>query len=99
METMALGMFAVILLILSGCCLYCKKPFFGLVSGTAAMALICWTGHSWKLMLMDSGKDTALLGFNRYPAALVILCILSVLAVGSMAVSVILMARKGKRIK
>ena len=99
METMALGMFAVSVLILSGICMYYKKPFIGFVSSIAAMALTCLTGYSWKLMLIDSGKDTTLLGFSRYPAALIILCILLLLAAVSMTFSVILILRKRRNIK
>ena len=99
METMALGMFAVSVLILSGVCVYYKKPLIGFVSSIAAMALTCLTGYSWKLMLIDSGKDTTLLGFSRYPAALIILCILLLLAAVSMTFSVILILRKRRNIK
>ncbi|MBQ2776601.1 MAG: hypothetical protein IJF50_03790 [Peptococcaceae bacterium] len=99
METMALGMFAVSVLILSFVCMYYKKPFIGFVSSIAAMALTCLTGYSWKLMLIDSGKDTTLLGFSRYPAALIILCILLLLAAVSMTFSVILILRKRRNIK
>ena len=96
METMALGMFAVSVLILSGICMYYKKPFIGFVSSIAAMALTCLTGYSWKLMLIGSGKDTTLLGFSRYPAVLILLCVLLLLVAVSMTVSVILITRKRK---
>ncbi len=99
METMALGMFAVSVLILSGVCVYYKKPVIGFVSSIAAMALTYLTGYSWSLMLIDSGKDTTLLGFSRYPAALIILCILLLLAAVSMTLSVILILRKRRNIK
>ena len=99
METMAFGMFAVVILILSGVCVYYKKPFIGFVSSIAAMALTCLTGYSWKLMLIDSGKDTTLLGFSRYPAVLILLCILLLLAAVSMTLSVILILRKRRNIK
>ena len=89
METMAIGMFAVMVLIVSGCCLYYKKPFWSFVSNIVAMALTCWTGYSWKLMLINSGKDTTLLGFNRYPAALIILVTLLLTAFILLIVSII----------
>lgn len=96
METMALGMFAVVVLIMSGCCLYYKKPFLGFASSIVTMALTCWTGYSWKLMLINSGKDTALLGFNRYPAAVIILAILLLTAFILLIVSIIWIARQNK---
>lgn len=96
METMALGMLAVVVLIMSGCCLYYKKPFLGFASSIVTMALTCWAGYSWKLMLISSGKDTTLLGFNRYPAALIILAILSFIAFILPIVAVIGIARQSK---
>lgn len=86
MNTIALGLLAAVVLILSGCCLYCKKPISGFVCSIAALALSIWSGYSWKRLLIDSGKDTALLGFHRYPAAVILLCILLLLAAVSMIV-------------
>ena len=97
METMAFGMLSVISLVISACCLYRKKPFPGLLSSIITMLLTIWTGHCWKATLMASGKDTALLGFARYPAAPVILCILAFLAAAGILVSILWMARKSKR--
>jgi len=89
MNSIAFGVLTAAMLIISGCCLYCKKPILGFLSSIAAMVLTCLTGYSWKLMLTDSGKDTALLGFSRYPAAPVILCILFLLAAAGMILSII----------
>ena len=96
METMAIGMFAVMGLIVSGCCLYYKKLFWGFLSGIVTVALTCWTGYSWKLMLVGSGKDATLLGFYRYPAALIILAILLIAAFVFMIVSIVWMVRRNK---
>jgi len=96
METMAFGMFAVVILILSGVCVYYKKPVIGFVSSIAAMALTYLTGYSWKLMLIDSGKDTTLLGFSRYPAALIILAALILTAFIMMIVNGILILKRSK---
>ena len=96
METMAFGMFAVVILILSGVCVYYKKPVIGFVSSIVAMALTCLTGYSWKLMLTDSGKDTTLLGFSRYPAALIILAALMLTAFIMMIVNGILILKRSK---
>jgi len=96
MEAMVIGMFSVVALVVSGCCLYYKKPFWSFINSMIAMALTGWTGYSWKLMLINSGKDTTLLGFNRYPAALIILAILFLIAFISIIVSIIWTARKNK---
>ncbi|MBO5649192.1 MAG: hypothetical protein J6S76_04700 [Clostridia bacterium] len=96
METIAIGMFAVIILIVSAYCLYYKKPFWSFSSNIMAMALTCWTGYSWKLMLIRSGKDTTLLGFNHYPTALIILAILLLTAFILLIVSITWIARQNK---
>ena len=96
METMALGFFALVFLIISICCMYYKKPIGGIVCSVATMALTYLTGHSWKEMLIGSGKNTTLLGFNRYPAALIILAMLFSAAFILMIVSIIGIVRQNK---
>jgi hypothetical protein len=46
-------------------------------------------------MLIDSGKDTAFLGFSRYPIVPIVLWVLTVAAVVVMIASI--MQAKGKR--
>ena len=94
METLAIGMFAVVVLIVSACFLYCKKPFWSFLSSIVTLALTCWTGYSWNSLLMSSGKDTTLLGFHRYPAALILLAILLLAAFVLMIVSIVGMVRQ-----
>ena len=97
METLALGIASLTVLIISGCCLYCKKPFWSFIGNIAAMALTCWTGYSWRSMLISSGKDPALLGFQRYPAAFILLAALLLSAFILTIISIIMMARQNKR--
>jgi len=97
MEAMALGFLALTFLIISICCLYYKKPILGIVCSGAVMILTYLTGHSWKELLMESGKDTALLGFVRYPAAPVILAVLFIAAFILMILSVVVIARRNKK--
>lgn len=94
METMALGTFTAGMLIVLFCFLYCKKAFLGCVSGMIALYLTGCTGYHWKLMLTESGKDTAFLGFERYPAVPVILGILAFSAAVGIIVSGIMIVRK-----
>lgn len=96
METMALGSFAFMTLVISVCCLHYKKSIWGLVSSVTAIILTYLTGRSWRLMLTSSGKDTTLLGFNRYPAALMILSVLLLGAFALMIVSVVGIIKKNK---
>ena len=96
METIALGLFTLTLLLISICCLYHKKPVWGMVCSVAAVVLAFLTGHSWKEMLTGSGKDSTLLGFHRYPAAPMILAILLLAACILMIVSIIGIVRQNK---
>ena len=96
METMALGIFAVMALVVSACLVYYQKPFWSFASGLFAIVLTCWTGYSWKLMLISSGKDAALLGLRRYPAATMILTVLLLTAFVLMLVSILGMVRQSK---
>lgn len=97
MATMLFGYLAFTALILCGCCLCCKRPFWGLLCSIGTMVLVYFTGYTWKFMLISSGKDATLLGFHRYPAALVTLVVLTVFAVASMIISVIWMVRRKKK--
>ena len=96
METMALGFAASIFLMISICCLYHKKLVWGIVCSAAAMAVTCLTGYSWKEMLIESGKDTTLLGFHRYPAAPMILITLLLIALILMVLSIMGMVKRKK---
>ena len=73
-----------------------KKKIYKVIAGLAFMAvcLTGCTGYQWKRMLAESGKNTALLGFERYPAVPVILGILALSAAGCILAGVIMMVRK-----
>ena len=94
METMAVGMLAGIVLILAACCVYAKRLLCGLIGSVMTAALTIQTGYCWKSMLLNSGKDTTLLGFARYPAALVLLALLLLAAVLIAAISIIGIVRR-----
>ena len=96
METLALGLFTLTLLLISICCLYHKKPLWGMVCSAVAVVFTFLTGLSWKEMLVASGKDTTLLGLQRYPAAPGILAILLLAACILMIMCIIGMARQNK---
>ena len=94
MGTMTFGMLALTLLTVSGWCVFNKKYLLGICGSIASVFLTVLSGYSWRKMLIDSGKDTALLGFYSYPAALIILVLLSVCAAVMLIVSAVMMARK-----
>ncbi len=97
METMAVGMLAGIALILAAYCVYAKRPLCGLVGSVMTAVLTIQTGYCWKSMLLNSGKDTTLLGFDRYPAALILLAVLLLAAALIAAVSVVGIVRRCSR--
>ena len=94
METMAVGMLAGIVLILAACCVYAKRLLCGLIGSGIAALLTVQTGYCWKSMLLNSGKDTTLLGFDRYPAALILLAVLMLAAALIAVVSVVGIVRR-----
>ena len=96
MGTVTVGMLAATFLVVSGFCLYCKKPLWSLLGNIAAMFLTCGTGFMWRRMLTDSGKDPAWLGFQRYPAALILLAVLFLTACILLSVSVLELVRRSK---
>ena len=97
MATILLGWMALMVLILCGCCLFGKKPLWALLCSIGTMVLTYFTAYTWKYLLIVSGKDTTLLGFHRYPTALVLLVVLTVFAIAGMIISIIWMARRKKQ--
>ena len=97
METMALGMLALVFLIVAVCCLIYQKPLLGFAGSIVTIILTCLTGCSWKELLMNGGKDAALLGFQRYPAAPILLAILLIAAFVVLMVSIAWVASKNRK--
>ena len=62
----------------------------------ATITITFLTGYYWKEMLVDSGKDATLLGFNRYPAVLIVFVILLLTAFIMMVVSIIWIVKRNK---
>lgn len=75
METILFGGLALLAGILAVSLLK-KRPVLSALSGVAAAILICLSAYNWRLALIDSGKDPAWLGFERYPFAPVICAVL-----------------------
>lgn len=94
MGTLVLAMLSLALLAVSAGCLYYKKSFLGSLGGIAAMALTYVTCCGWVKMLADSGKNTALLGFARYPAAVILLAALMLASLVITIVNIVRMVRR-----
>ena len=94
MDTMVFGLLTVSALAAAGVCLYHKRPLPGLLFSLGAVGILWLTGRSWFFMLLSSGKDTALLGFQRYPAAPVILLVLTAGAISGVILSIVKLIHK-----
>lgn len=81
MTAMALGLFSLLCLCGSFYGLYFKKVILSLCGSFCTLILTCLTACEWRTMLIDSGKDTAFLGFSRYPVVPIVLCVLTAAAV------------------
>ena len=95
MTTMALGFFSLLCLCGSFYGLYCKKVIPSLCGSFCTLILTYLTALEWRTMLIDSGKDTAFLGFSRYPVVPIVLWMLTAAAFGVMVAGII--QAKGKR--
>jgi len=90
MDAMLWGFISLTIIIIAFCCLFYKKYLCCLLCSISSFIPIGLTGYHWFLMLEGSGKNTSLLGFSRYPAALIILLILFLLSVSSTIISFVL---------
>lgn len=97
MEAMLLGALALVLLTVSCYCLYHKKSVFALICGITSITATYLTGYHWREMLKDSGKDTALLGFNRYPLVVIILAALMLVALVIFLVCVVKIVKEATK--
>lgn len=86
METMSLGVIALTVVSASACCSYYKKYIWAIVCALSGAILTVLTGACWEKMLSESGKNTAWLGFQQYPA---VLPVLSVLLIASFALVIV----------
>jgi len=86
-ETIIFGMLALMTAITAIRCLRSKPPIISLLLGVGTILFVCLSGYNWRLALIDSGKNTAWLGFSRYPFALIILVALSAVALISIVMS------------
>lgn len=80
MTTMALGLFSLLCLCGSFYGLSFKKVIPSLCGSFCTLILTYLTAREWRTMLIDSGKDTAFLGFSRYPVVPIVLCALTAAA-------------------
>ena len=59
-------------------CFIKKKPLLRAFWGVVTMVFITLSAYNWRLALIDSGKNPAWLGFERYPASLLLVVIVFV---------------------
>ena len=73
-ETIVFGMSAAFICAYTLCFIK-KKPLLRAFWGVVTMVFITLSAYNWRLALIDSGKDPAWLGFERYPASLILVVI------------------------
>ena len=73
-ETIIFGMSAAFICAYTLCFIK-KKPLLRAFWGVVTMVFITLSAYNWRFALIDSGKDPAWLGFERYPASLILVVI------------------------
>lgn len=83
-ETIIFGMASVFSFMFAICFMQ-QKPRLRAFCGALTMVFITLSAYNWRLALIDSGKNPAWLGFERYPFVLVTVVI--IFAAGAWLVS------------
>ena len=73
-----------------------KKSLLAVCFSLLSLALTWITVHFWKLLLISSGKDTALLGFHHSPLVPILLGLLALAALVGLALSLVQLAKSKK---
>ena len=73
-----------------------KKTLLAVCFSLLSLALTWITVHFWKLLLISSGKDTALLGFHHSPLVPILLGLLALAALVGLALSLVQLAKSKK---
>lgn len=97
MNTITVGIIGLTVLIGSVYCLYQKKLVLSFLCSVGTLVLTYMTALSWRMLLLSSGKDTAFLGFHRYPAALLLLSTMLLAAFAVTIVSLVWMIRQNRQ--
>ena len=99
MNTMTVGIIGLTVLIGSVYCLYQKKLVLSFFSSIGTLVLTYMTALSWRTLLLASGKDTAFLGFHRYPAAVLLLTAMLLAAFAVAVLSLVWLIRRNQQTK
>jgi len=76
-----------------------KLPFVSVLSGLTTNVFLVLSAHNWRLALIDSGKNTAWLGFERYPLVLILYIVLVLTGAVCVVIGLIRLFRKhGKKL-
>ena len=73
-----------------------KKTLLAVLFSLLSLALTWVTVHFWKLLLISSGKDTALLGFRHSPVVPILLGLLALAALAGLVLSLAQLAKNKK---
>ena len=99
MNTMTVGIIGLTVLIGSVCCLFQKKLVVSFLCSIGTLVLTYMTALSWQTLLSASGKDTAFLGFHRYPAAVFLLTAMLLAAFAVAVLSLVWLIRRNQQTK
>ena len=95
-ETIIYGLFAFFSVLIAFLVLR-DKPLISVLLGIITYPLLILSGYNWRLALIDSGKNPAMLGYARYPFALITLITFAVLALICILVGIILILKRRKQ--
>ena len=73
-----------------------KKTLLAVLFSLLSLALTWVTVHFWKLLLLASGRDTALLGFRHSPLVPILLGLLALAALAGLVLSLARLAKSKK---
>ena len=73
-ETIIFGMSAAFICVYALCFIK-NKPLLRAFWGVVTMVMIILSAYNWRLALIDSGKNPAWLGFERYPIPVILVVI------------------------
>ena len=81
METIIFGLIALASAVIALVLVAAKQPVFSGIAGGATIIFVCLSSYNWWLALGDSGKNQRWLGFEHYPATVIVLMALIVVGI------------------
>lgn len=96
-EAVIFGLFSLTALTFAVICLADKKHAAAVILSFISLLMTVLSAYNWRLALIDSGKNPALLGFYRYPLVPVILLLLCVGSILCLILSIVFIIKHKKK--